>query len=152
MFRTRNTQGGFATVTKVHLAASGRHLPTEDLASSTMDAEQVSQEHIRLAYYFQKHRPPSKFAALAVSACKDLTSHHLGHQGFQQLTRGMQSEDSQCIPEPVMYGIYRPVATSVSNTCMCSKIQESHYDLTSQCSKFTRSLCAHSRYSQQCSP
>ncbi len=45
MFRTLNNQGGFATATKVTLAAYNRYLLTEDLASSTTDAEQVSQEH-----------------------------------------------------------------------------------------------------------
>ena len=64
---------GFATVTKVHLAACGIQLPTEDLASSTMDAQQFSQEHMRLAYYFQKHRPPSSFACTGCF-CKDLTN------------------------------------------------------------------------------
>jgi len=57
--------------------------------------------------------------ALAVSAKTSQTP--LGISTGQQLTTSMQSEDNRCIPEPVMYGIYRPVATSVSNTCTCSK-------------------------------
>ena len=68
----RNTQVGFATVTKVHLAACGRRLTTEDLASSTIVADKVSQEHMRLAYYFQNHT--DHLHALLALACSAKTS------------------------------------------------------------------------------
>ncbi len=119
MFCTLNSQGGFATATKVSLAAYNRYLLTEDLASSTIDAEQVNKNSHATCTL-----PPETQTTLKLCLhwlfLQRPHKHHCGHHGFQQLTRGMQSDDSQCIPEPVMYGIYRPVATSVSNTCMCS--------------------------------
>ena len=119
VFRTLNSQGQFATAKKVSLAAYNRYLLTENLTSSTIDAEQVSQEHTCDLHTTSRNTDhPQALPALADSTKTSQT--HCGHQGFQQLTRGMQNDDSLRIPEPVMYGIYRPVATSVSNTCMCS--------------------------------
>jgi hypothetical protein len=106
VFRTLNSQGGY--------------LLTENLPSSTSDAEQVSQEHTCDLHITSRNTDhPQALLALAVSAKTSQTP-----LGTSRIPAANRSEDSHCIPEAVMYGIYRPVATSVSNTCMCSQSQK----------------------------
>ena len=67
VFGTLNSQGGFAT--KVSFAAYNRCLLTEDLPSSRIDAEKVSQEHTCDLHITSRNTDhPRALLALAVSA------------------------------------------------------------------------------------